>query len=74
MSLSLGGFLSLLKLSLFLHEYLSNCYDWALIKLAACFPKEENGTNRAGDVQANACASSTDFLKLWVAYTTKGYL
>lgn len=34
-SLSLWGFLPL-----FFHECPSNCYNWALIKLAACFPRK----------------------------------
>ncbi len=31
-------FKSLRFLPLFSHEYLSNCYNWALIKLETCFP------------------------------------
>lgn len=34
-SLSVRGFHPL-----FFHECLSNCYNWALIKLAACFPRK----------------------------------
>lgn len=59
---SLRGFLPLFKLPLFSHEYLSNCYNWALIKLAA---EEDAGSVKAGNVLTHA--SSPDSLKLWGA-------
>lgn len=34
-------FSSSFKLPLFSHEYLCNCYNWALIKLVVCFPKKK---------------------------------
>lgn len=37
---SLCSFLSLFELPLLFHEYLSDCYNWALIKLVACFPRK----------------------------------
>lgn len=41
------------KILLFSHEFLGNCYNWAVIKLAACFSK-----GGAGNVHTRTCTAS----------------